>query len=154
MSWDPIDRVRTIDRTGWHGQFYVLPEGSIGKPAGEKVLFLGPHIGLPIFHSLGSLEEWQIRIAARCIGNSRLIFSLSAAFAGLLLGIYYKKISEPFILRGMITYVHCGCTITPEIQKKAIFTIAAPMPKGFVRKFIFVKSYWLNPYLSILIILP
>lgn len=31
LSCDPIDRVRTIDRTGWHGQSYVLPEGPIGN---------------------------------------------------------------------------------------------------------------------------
>ncbi len=42
LSCDPTDRVRTIDRTGWHGQSYVLPEGAIGKQIGEKILFLGP----------------------------------------------------------------------------------------------------------------
>lgn len=99
LSCDPIDRVRTIDRTGWHGPFYVLPEGPIGKQAGEKVLFLGSNIGQPIFHSLGSLEEWQMRIAARCVGNSRLIFSLSAAFAGPLLGICHEE-NGGFHLRG------------------------------------------------------
>lgn len=45
LSCDPIDRVRTVDRTGWHGQFYVLPDEPIGKQTGEKVLFLGPRIG-------------------------------------------------------------------------------------------------------------
>jgi putative DNA primase/helicase len=99
LSCDPIDRVRTIDRTGWHGQFYVLPDGPIGKQAGEKVLFLGPHIGQPIFHLLGSIEEWQSRIAAPCIGNSRLMFSLSAAFAGPLLGICHEE-NGGFHLRG------------------------------------------------------
>jgi site-specific DNA recombinase len=32
----------------------------------------------------------------------------------------HKKISEPFILRGMITCDHCGCTVTPEIHKKRL----------------------------------
>ncbi|MBM3196269.1 MAG: DUF927 domain-containing protein [Chlamydiae bacterium] len=99
LSCDPIDRVRTIDRTGWHGQFYVLPDGPIGKQAGEKVLFLGPHVRQPIFHSLGSIEEWQRRIATPCIGNSRLMFSLSAAFAGPLLGICHEE-NGGFHLRG------------------------------------------------------
>ncbi len=49
LSCHPIDRVRTVDRTGWHGQFYVLPEGPIGRQTGEKLLFLGPQIGSPIF---------------------------------------------------------------------------------------------------------
>ncbi len=99
LSCDPIDRVRTIDRTGWHGQSYILPEGPIGKQSKEKVLFLGSHVGQPIFHSLGSLKEWQTRIATPCIGNSRLIFSLSAAFAGPLLGICHEE-NGGFHLRG------------------------------------------------------
>jgi putative DNA primase/helicase len=99
LSCNPNERVRTIDRTGWHGQSYVLPEGPIGKQMEEKVLFLGPSIGQPIFHSIGTLEEWQKRIAARCIDNSRLIFSLSAAFAGPLLGICHEE-NGGFHLRG------------------------------------------------------
>lgn len=99
LSCDPIDRVRTIDRTGWHGQSYVLPEGPIGKQNAEKVLFLGPSIGQSIFHSSGTLVEWQQYIAARCVGNSRLIFSLSAAFAGPLLGICHEE-NGGFHLRG------------------------------------------------------
>jgi putative DNA primase/helicase len=99
LSCDPIERVRTIDRTGWHGQLYVLPEGPIGKSCGEKVLFLGPVISQPIFHTSGTLEDWQNRIAALCIGNSRLIFSLSAAFAGPLLGICHEE-NGGFHLRG------------------------------------------------------
>lgn len=91
LSCHPTDRVRTVDRTGWHGQLYVLPEGPIGKQTGEKVLFLGPQIGNPIFHSTGTLEIWQTRIAARCVGNSRLIFSLSSAFAGPLLYICQEE---------------------------------------------------------------
>lgn len=99
LSCDPVDRVRTIDRTGWHGQSYVLPEGPIGKRIGEKVLFLGPQIGQPIFHTAGTLEMWQSRIASRCVGNSRLIFSLSVAFAGPLLGICHEE-NGGFHLRG------------------------------------------------------
>lgn len=99
LSCHPTDRVRTIDRTGWHGQSYVLPEGQIGKHSGEKVLFLGSTIGSRIFHSAGTLEVWQTRIAARCVGNSRLIFSLSAAFAGPLLGICHEE-NGGFHLRG------------------------------------------------------
>ncbi len=63
------------------------------------MLFLGPQIGSPIFHSTGTLETWQARIAARCVGNSRLIFSLGAAFAGPLLGICHEE-NGGFHLRG------------------------------------------------------
>ena len=63
LSCDPIDRVRTVDRTGWHGQCYVLPEGPIGEQKGEKTLFFGPKVGRSIFHTAGTLEEWQNSIA-------------------------------------------------------------------------------------------
>lgn len=99
LSCDPIDRVRTVDRTGWHDQSYILPEGPIGKQEREKILFLGPQVGQPIFHASGTLEDWQERIAARCMGNSRLMFSLSAAFAGPLLGICHEE-NGGFHLRG------------------------------------------------------
>ncbi len=99
LSCDPIDRVRTIDRTGWYEQSYVLPEGLIGKHTGEKVLFVGTQLNQPIFHALGALENWQNRVAARCIENSRLLFSLSAAFAGPLLGICHEE-NGGFHLRG------------------------------------------------------
>ena len=99
LSCEPIDRVRTIDRTGWYEQSYVLPEGLIGKKAGEKILFIGAQLNQPIFHAVGTLEDWQKRIAARCIGNSRLFFSLSAAFAGPLLGICHEE-NGGFHLRG------------------------------------------------------
>lgn len=99
LSCDPQDRVRSIDRTGWYGQSYVLPQKTLGKQTGEKVLYLGPIYSQPIFHEAGTLEEWQTRISLRCVNNSRLIFSLSASFAGPLLGICHEE-NGGFHLRG------------------------------------------------------
>lgn len=46
----------------------------------------------------------------------------------------HKKISEPFILRGMITCSHCGCTVTPEIHKKRYIYYSCTNAKGFCKK--------------------
>jgi uncharacterized protein (DUF927 family) len=99
LSCDPELRARSIDRTGWYEQSYVLPDKTLGKQTGEKVLYLGPIYTQPIYHRAGMLEEWQKRVASRCIHNSRLIFSLSASFAGPLLGICHEE-NGGFHLRG------------------------------------------------------
>ncbi len=99
LSCDPESRVRSIDRTGWYEQSYVLPEKTLGKQTGERVFYLGPVCPHPIYHTIGTLEDWQIRVSSLCIKNSRLIFSLSASFAGPLLGICHEE-NGGFHLRG------------------------------------------------------
>jgi DNA invertase Pin-like site-specific DNA recombinase len=46
----------------------------------------------------------------------------------------HKKISEPFILRGMITCENCGCTVTPEIHKKRYIYYSCTNAKGICKK--------------------
>lgn len=91
LSCDPTDRVRSIDRTGWYGQSYVLPETTLGQQIGEKVWYVGASFTQPIFHKAATFEEWQKRVALRCVNNSRLTFALSAGFAGPLLGICHEE---------------------------------------------------------------
>ncbi|MGC1878876.1 MAG: DUF927 domain-containing protein [Rhabdochlamydiaceae bacterium] len=91
LSCDPINRVRTIDRTGWHGQMFVLPEETLGKLSGEKVFYLGPSNTQSIFRAAGTLEDWKKQVALRCMGNPRLIFSVSTSFAGPLLAICHEE---------------------------------------------------------------
>lgn len=99
LSCDPIDRVRTIDRTGWYGQTYVLPEETLGQTTEEKVWYLGPTNSKTIFHYVGSVIEWKNTIATLCKDNSRLMFGVSSAFAGPLLGICHEE-NGGFHLRG------------------------------------------------------
>jgi putative DNA primase/helicase len=99
LSCEPIDRVRSIDRTGWYGQTYVLPEETLGKATEEKVWYLGPTHSKTIFNHVGTVEDWKNTIASLCEGNSRLMFGVSAAFAGPLLGICHEE-NGGFHLRG------------------------------------------------------
>lgn len=46
----------------------------------------------------------------------------------------HKKISEPFILRGMITCAYCGCTVTSEIHKKRYIYYSCTNAKGICKK--------------------
>lgn len=80
----PQDRARVTARTGWHegaaGLVFVLPHRSIGD-SGEVWLF--DDAGQPShnFKERGTLAEWRQEVAARCVGNSRLVFAVSLAFA-------------------------------------------------------------------------
>lgn len=80
----PEKRGRLMDATGWHGGAYLLPDGQIGDPA-ETLIYRGSKRALGVFTPRGKLRTWQDEIAALAVGNPRLLFTLSAAFAGPLL---------------------------------------------------------------------
>ncbi len=80
----PEKRARLMDTTGWHGGAYLFPDGQIGDPA-ETLIYRGSKRALGVFTPRGKLRTWQDEIAALAVGNSRLLFTLSAAFAGPLL---------------------------------------------------------------------
>ncbi len=82
--WPIDDRARCVDRLGWHGPVYVLPAAAIGE-AGEKVVFQNAHNVAPAFSVADTANEWREHVAAFAQGNSRMMFAISAAFAGTLL---------------------------------------------------------------------
>lgn len=84
MSCQPEQRITCVERTGWHGRAYVLPGGSIG-PEAEGVILQTAGYAAGDFTERGTLAEWQQEVAALAVGNSRLCFALSLAFAAPLL---------------------------------------------------------------------
>ena len=82
----PGKLVSVASRIGWHGErTFVLPDEAFGELSGEHIAFQPEH---PVPHNYkrkGTFEGWRNEVAARAIGNSRLAFGLSAAFAGPLL---------------------------------------------------------------------
>ena len=82
---DCEERQTVVERIGWHGTAFVLPDEQFGEVHGESlVLHLGDAPPNP-FRQAGTLAVWQAGVAALCRGNSRLEFALSAALAGPLL---------------------------------------------------------------------
>lgn len=77
-------RARCVERTGWHGNVFVMPQRTIGE-ADERILYQSPMSAPSTFKHRGNLTDWQRHIAAPCAGNSRLIFAVCAAFAAPLL---------------------------------------------------------------------
>ena len=80
------ERVRVVSRLGWHnlpsGRVFVLPDGAIGGAGGGRVMLQTERPdALPPLAQAGTLAEWQEAVARLAVGNSRLAFSLSIAFA-------------------------------------------------------------------------
>lgn len=86
MMSQPERRVTCVERTGWHGKAYVLPGGGIGPDAEQVILQSAGYLSSD-FTSSGELADWQRQIAAMAVGNSRLCFALSLAFAAPLLSL-------------------------------------------------------------------
>ena len=78
-------RARCVTRTGWHPPVFVLPNATFGNTP-DLILYQSEHTGCDYKQS-GSLADWQHAISKPCIGNSRLILSVSCAFAAMLLGL-------------------------------------------------------------------
>jgi uncharacterized protein (DUF927 family) len=82
----PERRLTAVEKSGWHGDSYVLPSGEI---YGNKNVMLRPELvkSDQSCAIAGTLADWQDDVARYAVGNSRLAFYLSAAFAGSLLEI-------------------------------------------------------------------
>ena len=77
-------RARITRRTGWHGEVYVMPDRAFGNND-EEWIFESDSPTPSTYAERGTLNEWRKHVAALCRGNSRLLFSVSVAFASPLL---------------------------------------------------------------------
>ena len=78
-------RVTATSRIGWHKSTFVLPDACIG-PGSERLMLQGSGAVEHAFRRRGSLAEWKAEVARYAPGNSRLVLSISAAFAATLVG--------------------------------------------------------------------
>jgi uncharacterized protein (DUF927 family) len=75
-----------VSRVGWFNGTFVFPNETISNSQNaEKVIFQSEHFADNRLETKGTLQEWREKIARYCAGNSRLVFAVSAAFAGCLL---------------------------------------------------------------------
>jgi uncharacterized protein (DUF927 family) len=95
----PKHKARCVNRVGWHGKSFVLPDGAIGANDGETVILQTTGALDHAFRLGGTLEAWQQEVARYAAGNSRLGLALSAAFAAPLLQLAGAE-SGGFHLRG------------------------------------------------------
>ena len=88
QTQNPEKRARITNRTGWHSigndLVFVLPDGSIGQ-SDDEWLFSDSKPDSSLFRQRGTLKQWREHVASLCVGNSRLTFAVSVAFAAPLL---------------------------------------------------------------------
>lgn len=82
--WPPDAQARCVDKLGWHGGVYVLPDEVVGLNS-ERVVFQHTCLVEPAFTVAGTVEEWRDQVATLAHGNSRLQFGVCTALAGALL---------------------------------------------------------------------
>ncbi|CDH00938.1 DUF927 domain-containing protein [Xenorhabdus bovienii] len=80
----PEKKVTCVNKTGWHGNVYVLQDEVVGSGADSVILQTSSVQGKD-FRVSGTSEEWREHIGKYCVGNARLAFSVSLAFASSLL---------------------------------------------------------------------
>ncbi len=80
----PVEaRARCVDKLGWYDDIFVTAHESIGN-TDEKVVFQNTHAIEPALSVSGTVDEWRESIGKLAVGNSRLIFAISTAFAPIL----------------------------------------------------------------------
>lgn len=83
----PKARVRCVSKLGWHDGAFVLPNTTYsGKTEAEQIVFQSEHTP-EHFTTAGTLDKWRENVGSLCIGNSRLLFTVSVAFAAPLLSL-------------------------------------------------------------------
>ena len=100
---NPDRFIRCVTRVGWHSDFFVLPDLTIGpNQSREEVLFQSEHAIDHKYQTKGTLESWKQNVSQRCVNNSRLAFALCVAFAPPLLdllkvdggGVHFRGLSS------------------------------------------------------------
>jgi uncharacterized protein (DUF927 family) len=80
-------RARAVARIGWHiedkAMAFVLPDTTYGvaDPDGGRVIWQSEARADTAYSVAGTIDQWRDAVARKCIGNSRLAFSASTAFA-------------------------------------------------------------------------
>lgn len=103
-----------VDRVGWaNDSTYVLSESEILGLSDEKIAFQGSL--KQVTKESGTLAQWKEHVGALCVGNSRLVLGVSAAFAGPLLRPLNDE-SGGFHFRGVSS---CGKSTALDVASSA-----------------------------------
>jgi uncharacterized protein (DUF927 family) len=86
QRFDSDQRATIVPRLGWHNSAFLLPDACIGDSR-EALVYQAASRQREVMQAAGTLAEWQSEVARYCVGNSRLAFAVSVAFAGPLLDV-------------------------------------------------------------------
>jgi len=78
-------RALCVDKLGWHGEQYILPDGAIGSDSKQLIVYQSAHAINSTIAQQGTLEQWRDELCKKLAEQSRFVFSIACAFAGQLL---------------------------------------------------------------------
>jgi putative DNA primase/helicase len=78
----PATHIRCVNRTGWQGGGFVLPDVVIQPEVTEPVVYQPSNEIRDSYRVAGTDKEWLTHVGRFCRGNSRLLLAVSCAFAG------------------------------------------------------------------------
>ena len=78
-------RALCVDKLGWHGEQYILPDGAIGGDGKELIVYQSAHAINSTLTQQGELAQWRDELCKKLAEQSRFVFSIACAFAGQLL---------------------------------------------------------------------
>ncbi|MDR3187262.1 MAG: DUF927 domain-containing protein, partial [Holosporaceae bacterium] len=81
---NPKQHAKIIKVSGWHESCFITENGIIGEMQNELLIFQSDAEPTAV-GTRGTLQDWIENIGKTCIGNSRLVLAVSAAFASILL---------------------------------------------------------------------
>lgn len=76
---------KCVSLTGWHSDCFLTPIGIIGGNTSNSILLNQSENEDSYICEKGNLDEWKENVSKYCIGNSRLILSVSFSFASILI---------------------------------------------------------------------
>ena len=80
-------RALCVDKLGWHGEQYILPDGAIGGDGKQLIVYQSAHAINSTIAQQGTLEQWRDELCKPLADQSRFVFSIACTFAGQLLAL-------------------------------------------------------------------
>lgn len=78
-------RALCVDKLGWHGEQYILPDGAIGSDGKQLIVYQSANAINSTLSQKGTLAQWRDELCKPLAEQSRFVFSIACAFAGQLL---------------------------------------------------------------------
>ncbi|MGE6390443.1 DUF927 domain-containing protein [Psychrobacter pacificensis] len=78
-------RALCVDKLGWHGEQYILPDRAIGSDGKQLIVYQSANSINSTLIQQGELDQWRDKLCKPLADQSRFVFSIACAFAGQLL---------------------------------------------------------------------
>ena len=78
-------RARCVDKLGWDGEQYILPDRAIGSDGKELIVYQSANAINSTLSQQGALNQWRDELCQPLAEQSRFAFSIACSFAGQLL---------------------------------------------------------------------